>query len=69
MGVELMLNAVNINFVAFSKFDTIPERGQLFSVFIMIIAAVEVAVGLAIILKIRQYYKNISPDEIQVLKN
>ena len=69
MGVELLLNAVNINFVAFSKFDLIPEQGQLFAIFIMIVAASEVAVGLAIILKIKKYYENINPENLKELKN
>jgi NADH:ubiquinone oxidoreductase subunit K len=69
MGIEIMLNAVNINFIVFSKFDAIPERGQIFAIFIMLIAAAEVAVALAIILKIKEFYKNINPDEITSLKN
>ena len=69
MGVELMLNAVNINFVAFSKFDLVPEQGQLFALFIMIGAASEVAVGLAIILKIKKHYENINPENLRDLKN
>ncbi len=69
MGVELMLNAVNINFVAFSRSALDPFEGQLFSLFIMIIAAAEVAVALAIIVKLREYYKTINPDLIDELKN
>lgn len=62
MGVELMLNAANINFVVFSKKAENWYDGHLFSIFIMIIAAAEVAIGLAIILKIKKYYENIDPD-------
>ncbi len=69
MGVELMLNAVNVNFVAFSKFDPVPERGQLFSIFIMLVAVAEIAVGLAIILKIKAWYKDINPEKLDTLKN
>lgn len=69
MGVELMLNAANINLVAFSRFDKNPAQGQVFALFVMIIAATEIAIGLAIILKIRTYYKNINPDELTELKN
>lgn len=69
MGVELMLNAVNINFVAFSKFDKNPEQGQIFALFVMLIAASEVAVGLAITLKIKKYYENINPEKLDELKN
>ena len=69
MGVELMLNAVNINFVTFSKFDTTPADGQVFSIFIMIVAAAEVAIGLAIVLKIRKYYAQINPEIVNILKD
>lgn len=69
MGVELMLNSVNINFVAFARNAVNPLEGQLFSLFIMIIAASEVAVALAIILKLKEHYKTINPDKIDELKN
>ena len=69
MGIELMLNAVNINFVAFSKYDKIPEHGQTFALFVMMVAASEVAVGLAIILKIKKHYENINPENLNELKN
>lgn len=69
MGVELMLNAVNINFVALARNTSDPFEGQLFSLFIMIVAASEVAVALAIILKLRQHYKTINPDLLDELKN
>src|SRR5437660_583747 len=59
MSVELMLNAVNINLVAFSAFRT-NVTGQIFALFIITIAAAEVGVGLAIVLLI---YRNLrSPD-------
>jgi NADH:ubiquinone oxidoreductase subunit K len=69
MGVELMLNAVNINFVGFSKFDSSPANGQIFSIFIMIVAAAEVAIGLAIVLKIRKHYAQINPENVNILKD
>jgi NADH:ubiquinone oxidoreductase subunit K len=69
MGVELMLNSVNINFVAFSRNAIDPFEGQLFSLFLMIIAASEVAVALAIILKLKEHYKTINPDMLDELKN
>jgi NAD(P)H-quinone oxidoreductase subunit 4L len=63
MSVELMLNAVNINLIAFSAFNRNVE-GQVFSLFVIAIAAAEVGVGLAIILLI---YRNLrSPDLDQV---
>lgn len=68
MGVELMLNAVNVNFAAFSKFDPDPVKGQMFSIFVMIIAAAEIAVGLAIVLKIRRHYHEIDPEKLNNLQ-
>ncbi|MFT4030880.1 MAG: NADH-quinone oxidoreductase subunit NuoK [Siphonobacter sp.] len=68
MGVELMLNAANLNLVAFSRFD---ERmtGQFFSLFVIIVAAAEVVVALSIILKVFHYFQSIHLDEINDLKN
>jgi NADH:ubiquinone oxidoreductase subunit K len=68
MGIELMLNAVNINLVSFSQYDPNHLRGQMFALFVMVIAAAEVTVALAIILKIYDYFKNLDLDEINQLK-
>ncbi len=68
MGIELMLNAANINLVAFSNRFEDPTTGQLSSLFIMIIAAAEVTVALAIILKIKEMYGTVNPDQIDELK-
>jgi NADH:ubiquinone oxidoreductase subunit K len=69
MGVELMLNAVNINFAVFAREAENAAEGQLFTLFIMVIAAAEVAIALAIILKIKDYYNSLDPDKIDTLKN
>ncbi|CAH0994625.1 NADH-quinone oxidoreductase subunit K [Emticicia aquatica] len=68
MGIELMLNAVNINLVSFSQYDPNRLQGQMFALFVMVIAAAEVTVALAIILKIYDYFKNLDLDEINQLK-
>ncbi len=68
MGIELMLNAVNLNLVAFSQYDPNRLQGQMFTLFIMVVAAAEVTVALAIILKIYDYFKNLDLDEINSLK-
>ncbi|MDP5170158.1 MAG: NADH-quinone oxidoreductase subunit NuoK [Bacteroidia bacterium] len=52
MGVELMLNAANLNFVAFSRYDQIDLDGQMAALFVIVLAAAEVAVGLALILNL-----------------
>lgn len=68
LGLELMLNAVNINLVAFSRHDPEFFRGQLFALFVMVVAAAEVTIALAIILRVHAQYKTIAPDEIDDLK-
>ncbi len=69
MSIELMFNAVNINFVAFSRFLT-PEAltGQIFAVFIITIAAAEAAVGLAIVMLIYRNFRGIEVDKINFMK-
>ena len=69
MSIELMFNAVNINFVAFSKFVTPTGfTGQIFAIFVITIAAAEATVGLAIVLLIYRNYKGINVDEINIMK-
>ena len=68
MGVELILNAANINFVAFSKFVTHSLDGHLISVFIIMLAAAEAAVALAIILNLYNDRGHINVDEANALK-
>lgn len=68
MGVELMLNAVNINFVAFSYYDPIKMQGQIFALFILVVAASEAAVGLAIILKLYSHFNTAELNEAKTLK-
>jgi NADH:ubiquinone oxidoreductase subunit K len=69
LGIELMLNSVNINLIAFSRYD--PERlsGQLFALFVIVVAAAEVTVALAIILRVYGHYQSVDPDEVKELKN
>lgn len=68
MGVELMLNAANLNLVAFSNQH--PEgSGQLFALFVMVVAAAEVTVGLAILLGVYKTYKTTDPERLNRLKN
>jgi NADH:ubiquinone oxidoreductase subunit K len=67
MSIELMLNAVNINLVAFSAFREV-VAGQVFALFVITIAAAEVGVGLAIVLLIYRNERTADLDEVDQLK-
>lgn len=67
MSVELMLSAVNLTFVAFSRFLGSMD-GQIFVFFVMTVAAAEVAVGLAIIVALYRNRETVNVDEINSLK-
>ena len=69
MCIELMLNAVNIAMVAFSRY-VVPLQltGQVFVIFIMVVAAAEVAVGLAIIIAIYRHRETIDTTKIDLMK-
>ena len=69
ISIELMLNAANVNFVAFSKYLDVPRAtGQIFVIFIIVMTAATAAVGLAIVLSIYRAQKTIYTDEINLLK-
>jgi len=69
MGIELMLNAVNINLVAFWRYKT-PEAlsGQVFAVFVFVVAAAEAAVGLALIISIYRRRRSVIAEEVDLMK-
>ncbi|GAB4290556.1 MAG: NADH-quinone oxidoreductase subunit NuoK [Ignavibacteriaceae bacterium] len=69
MGIELILNAANINFVAFSKFGNFGFQGQAMALFVIVLAAAEAAVALAIVLNIYKTFNNVNVDEINRLKD
>lgn len=69
MSIELMFNAVNINFVAFNRFITPADfTGQIFALFTIVIAAAEATVGLAIVLLIYRNFRDIFVDNINFMK-
>lgn len=68
MGIELILNAANINFVAFSRYGNFGYNGQLMALFVIILAAAEAAVALAIVLNIYKTFATVNVDEIDKLK-
>lgn len=70
ISIELMLNAVNINLIAFSKMGMAPSiTGQIFAVFVIAVAAAEVAVGIAILLALYRNRKTVNIDEVNELKH
>ncbi|HYC84478.1 MAG TPA: NADH-quinone oxidoreductase subunit NuoK [Chryseosolibacter sp.] len=68
VGIELMLNASNLNLVAFNRLHPDNLDGQMFSVFVIIVAVCETAVGLAIVLRTYHYYQTSVPEEVNELK-
>ena len=68
MGVELILNSANVNFLAFSRFGGMNFNGHVFALFVIIMAAAEAAVALAIIINLYNNYQSINVDEVSQLK-
>src|SRR5580698_9011062 len=69
MAIELMLNAVNINFIAFNKYVWAGRLdGVFFTIFVIAIAAAEAAVAIAIIINIYRNYKSIDVEDADVMK-
>ncbi len=67
MSLELMLNAVNLNLLAFSRMWG-GVTGQVFAVFVIVVAAAEAAVGLAIVIAVYRHRETINIDDINLLK-
>ena len=69
MGIEMILNAANINFVAFSQYTRIGGvHGNVFTVFVILLAAAEAAVALAIIIGIYQNFGRVDVDKAELMK-
>jgi NADH:ubiquinone oxidoreductase subunit K len=69
LGVELMLNAVNINLVAFWRYgDVTSMAGQVFAVIVFAVAAAEVAVGLALVISVFRRRNTVVADELDMMK-
>ena len=69
IGIELMLNAANVNFLSFNYFGVKYVEGHIFALFVIMLAAAEAAIALAIVLKVVRYYKTSNLDEIDTLKH
>ena len=69
LGIELMLNAVNINLVSFWRYlDPIRITGQVFAIIVFAVAAAEVAVGLALVISVYRNRKTVVADELDMMK-
>jgi NADH:ubiquinone oxidoreductase subunit K len=70
ISIELMLNAANLNFIAFWRYGPHPEMltGIIFAMFSIAIAAAEAAVGLALVIAVYRHYKTTNLDEINTMK-
>ena len=68
IGIELMLNAANLNLIVFNRNNPTALSGQFFSLFVIVVAVCEAAVGLAIVLRVYKYYQTSVPDEVTELK-
>ena len=69
LGVELMLNAVNVNLAAFWRYlDPTQMSGQVFAIIVFAVAAAEVAVGLALVISVYRRRNTVVADEIDMLK-
>ena len=68
LGIELMLNASNLNLVAFNQLNPGSVDGQMFALFVIIVAVCEAAVGLAIVLQVYQYFQTSVTDSISEIR-
>ena len=69
MGIELILNASNINFIAFARYGNFGLQGQIMALFVIVLAAAEAAIALAIVLNVYKTFVNINVDELDTLKD
>jgi NADH-quinone oxidoreductase subunit K len=68
LGVELILNSANVNYLAFSRFGSANLDGQVFAIFVIMLAAAEAAIGLAIVLGIYQTFQTIDVEATETLR-
>lgn len=68
LGIELLLNASVLNLVAFNRLHNAAPGGQIFGLFVIVIAVCEAAVGLAIVINVYRHYHTSVPDQVNELK-
>lgn len=68
MGIELILNAANLNFIAFARHTAVNLDGHVFAIFVIIMAAAEAAIALAIVLNLYKRMNSIEVDEVDLMR-
>lgn len=68
MGIELVLNSANINYIAFARYGSTAYDGQIFAIFVIMLAAAEAAIGLAIVLGMYQQFQTIDVEAAETLR-
>ena len=69
MGIEMVLNAANINFVAFNRFNGDATEGRMFAIFVIILAAAEAAVALGSVLNVYHLFESIKPSDVDTMRD
>jgi NADH-quinone oxidoreductase subunit K len=69
MGIEMILNAANINFVAGNRFGNGGVEGRMFAIFVIILAAAEAAIALAIVLNVFHLFQSVRPSDADMLRD
>ena len=69
MGIELILNAANINLIAFSHFGGLGVDGMMITIFVIILAVAEAAIALAIVLNLYNHFSTVNVDEANTMKD
>ena len=69
MGIEMILNAANVNFVAFNRFNGDGMDGRMFAIFVIILAAAEAAVALGIVLNVYHLFESIKPSDVDLMRD
>ena len=69
MGIEMILNAANINFVAFNRFNGDAMDGRMFAIFVIILAAAEAAVALGFVLNVYHLFESIKPGDVDLMRD
>jgi NADH-quinone oxidoreductase subunit K len=67
MGVELILNSANINYIAFARYISGAYDGQVFAIFVIMLAAAEAAIGLAVVLGMYQQFRTIDVEAAETM--